>query len=155
MDTSPEPGTGVTIGGMRVRYLARSDATGDAIGIYAVTLAARSPGAGLHRHARLTEAFEVHEGALTLRLNDRDVTAGPGEFVLVRPGEPHAFANRGDAPVRFTLTFTPALRREGFFEGLAALAREGRLQDEPAMRALMAAYDQEPLAGFAGWSEVG
>ena len=155
MDTTPEPGTGVTIGGMRVRYLARSDATGDAIGIYAVTLAARSPGAGLHRHARLTEAFEVHEGALTLRLNDRDVTAGPGEFVLVRPGEPHAFANRGDAPVRFTLTFTPALRREGFFEGLAALAREGRLRDEPAMRALMAAYDQEPLAGFAGWSEVG
>lgn len=151
MDTSPEPGTGATIGGMRVRYLARSDATG----IYAVTLAARSPGAGLHRHARLTEAFEVHEGALTLRLNGRDVTAGPGEFVLVRPGEPHAFANRGDAPVRFTLTFTPALRREGFFEGLAALAREGRLQDEPAMRALMAAYDQEPLAGFAGWSEVG
>ncbi len=48
----PEPGTGATIGGMQVRYLARSDATGDAIGIYAVTLAARSPGAGLHRHAR-------------------------------------------------------------------------------------------------------
>ncbi|TNC11083.1 cupin domain-containing protein [Methylobacterium terricola] len=155
MDITPEPGTGVTIGGMRVRYLARSDSTGDAIGIYAVTLAARSPGAGLHRHARLTEAFEVHDGALTLRLGERDVTAGPGDFVLVRPGEPHAFANRGDTPVRFTLTFTPALHREGFFEGLAALAAEDRLRDEGAMRALMAAYDQEPLAGFAGWSEVG
>ncbi|OAS24471.1 cupin domain-containing protein [Methylobacterium platani] len=155
MDTSPEPGTGVTIGGMRVRYLARSDATGDAIGIYAVTLAARSPGAGMHRHARLTEAFEVHDGTLTIRLNDRDVTAGAGDFVLVRPGEAHAFANRGDEPVRFTLTFTPALRREGFFEGLAALAAEDRLRDEGAMRALMEAYDQEPLAGFGGWSEAG
>ncbi|AWN54182.1 cupin domain-containing protein [Methylobacterium sp. 17Sr1-1] len=155
MDTPSEPGTGVTIGGMQVRYLARSDATHDAIGIYGMTLAPRSPGAGLHRHARLTEAFEVHEGALTLRLNDRDVTVGPGGFVLVRPGEPHAFANRGIEPVRFTLTFTPALRREGFFEGLAALATEDRLRDEGAMRALMAAYDQEPLAGFAGWSEFG
>lgn len=155
MNTAPEPGTGVTIGGMQVRYLARSDATGDAIGIYAITLAPHSPGAGLHRHTRLTEAFEVHEGALTLRLGDRDVTAGPGDFVLVRPGEPHAFANRGDVPVRFTLTFAPALQREGFFEGLAALAAEDRLRDEGAMRALMAAYDQEPLAGFAGWSGAG
>jgi len=155
MDTNPEPGTGVTIGGMQVRYLARGDVTGDAIGIYAITLAPHSPGAGLHRHARLTEAFEVHAGALTLRLGERDVTAGPGDFVLVRPGIAHAFANRGDEPVRFTLTFTPALRREGFFEGLAALAAEDRLRDEGAMRALMAAYDQDPLAGFAGWSEVG
>lgn len=155
MDTTPEPGTGVTIGGMQVRYLARSDATDDAIGIYGMTLAPHSPGAGLHRHARLTEAFEVHAGALALRLGERDVTVGPGGFVLVRPGEPHAFANRRNEPVRFTLTFTPALRREGFFEGLAALAAEDRLRDEGAMRALMAAYDQEPLAGFAGRSEVG
>ncbi|WP_407523504.1 cupin domain-containing protein [Methylobacterium oryzisoli] len=155
MDSPPGPHDGVTIGRMQVRYLARSEATDDALGIYGMSLAPRSPGAGLHRHAVLTEAFEVHEGTLSLRLGEREVALGPGGFLLVRPGEPHAFANRGDRPVRFTLTFTPALRREGFFEGLAALAQAGRLGDGQAMRELMAAYDQEPLAGFAGWSEVG
>ena len=154
MDTPPAAREGVTIGRMQVRYLARSDATDDALGIYAMTLAPRSPGAGLHRHAVLTEAFEVHEGTLSLQLGERAVALGPGGFLLVRPGQPHAFANRGDEPVRFTLTFTPALRREGFFEGLAALAHAGRLGDAQAMRDLMSAYDQEPLAGFSGWSAV-
>ena len=68
MDTPPAAREGVTIGRMQVRYLARSDATDDALGIYAMTLAPRSPGAGLHRHAVLTEAFEVHEGTLSLQL---------------------------------------------------------------------------------------
>jgi mannose-6-phosphate isomerase-like protein (cupin superfamily) len=141
---------------MQVRYLARSDATDDALGIYAMTPAPRSPGAGLHRHAVLTEAFEVHEGTLSLQLGERAVALGPGGFRLVRPGQPHAFANRGDEPVRFTLTFTPALRREGFVEGLDALvAQAGRVGDAQAMRNLMAACDQEPLAGFSGRSAAG
>ncbi len=56
--------------------------------------------------------------------------------------------------MRFTLSFAPALGREGFFEGLARLAAAGRLSDRAAMADLMARYDQEPLAGFAAWSEV-
>ncbi|WP_336489869.1 cupin domain-containing protein [Methylobacterium nigriterrae] len=147
-------GESVRIGGMRVTYLARSRSTHDAMGIYAVSLAPHSPGAGLHRHAVLTETFEVHEGTLSLRIDGRDLDAGAGDFVLIPPGQPHAFANRGDRPVRFTLSFTPALAREGFFEGLAKLAAQGRLSDEDAMERLMRRYDQEPLEGFGGWSEI-
>ncbi len=144
----------VMIGGMRVHYLARSGATRDALGIYRVELAPRSPGAGLHRHARLTETFEVHTGRLTVRIEGHTLELGPGDFVLIPPDQPHAFANRGDEPVRFTLSFTPALAREGFFEGLAELAAADRLGDEAAMDALMARYDQEPLEGFSGWSSI-
>ncbi|MEL6063755.1 MULTISPECIES: cupin domain-containing protein [unclassified Methylobacterium] len=140
------------IGGMRVTYLARSDATADAIGIYRVEMDPRTPGAGLHRHARLTETFAVEAGSLALHLDGTDIDLGPGDFTLVQPGRPHAFANRGDQPVRFTLSFTPALAREGFFEGLANLAAAGRLSDAAAMEHLMLRYDQEPLAGFDGWS---
>ncbi len=144
----------VTIGGMKVHYLARSTATRDALGIYRIELAPRTPGAGLHRHARLTETFEVHAGRLALRIEGHSLELGPGDFVLIPPGQPHAFCNRGDAPVCFTLSFTPALGREGFFEGLAALAAEDRLSDEAAMDDLMGRYDQEPLEGFAGWSSL-
>ncbi|MBE7203501.1 MAG: cupin domain-containing protein [Parafilimonas terrae] len=144
----------VAIGGMRVTYLARSDATADAIGIYRVEMDPRTPGAGLHRHARLTETFAVEAGALALHLDGTDLDLGPGDFALVRPGQPHGFANRGDQPVRFTLSFAPALAREGFFEGLAELAAAGRLSDAEAMEDLMLRFDQEPLAGFDGWSAL-
>lgn len=147
-------GESLTIGGMRVTYLARSGATRDAIGIYGLVLAPRSAGAGLHRHKILTETFHVHEGRLSLRIEGRDLDLGPRDFVLIPPGQPHAFANRGDVPVSFTLSFTPALSREGFFEGLAALSAEGRLGDEDAMEELMRGYDQEPLEGFGGWSAL-
>ena len=112
----------------------------------------RTPGAGLHRHARLTETFAVESGALALHLDGTDIDLGPGDFAMVRLGRPHAFANRGDQPVRFTQSFTPALAREGFFEGLADLTAAGRLSDAEAMEHLMLPYDQEPLAGFDGWS---
>ena len=142
------------IGGMHATYLARSDATADAIGIYRVTMDPRTPGAGLHRHARLTETFAVEAGTLILHLDGTDIDLGPGDFALVRPGTPHAFANRGDEAVRFTLSFAPALAREGFFEGLADLAAAGRLSEAEAMEDLMLRYDQEPLAGFEGWSAL-
>jgi mannose-6-phosphate isomerase-like protein (cupin superfamily) len=149
------PGPDAQIGRMRVFYLARSDETADALGIYRIAMDPRSPGAGLHRHARLTETFSVETGRLALHVDGTDHDLGPGDFALVPPGVAHAFANRGDQPVRFTLSFAPALGREGFFEGLARLAAEGRLADQAAMTDLMARYDQEPLAGFAGWSAVG
>lgn len=147
-------GANAVIGGMRISYLARSDETADGLGIYRVAMDPRTPGAGLHRHARLTETFSVEAGRLALRVADTDHDLGPGDFALIPPGVPHAFANRGDQPLRFTLSFAPALGREGFFEGLARLAAEGRLADQAAMTDLMARYDQEPLAGFAGWSDV-
>ena len=149
------PGPDAVIGGMRVFYLARSDETADGLGIYRVEMDPRSPGAGLHRHARLTETFSVEAGRLALRAGGTDHDLGPGDFALIPPGVAHAFANRGDRPVRFTRSFAPALGREGFFEGLARLAAAGRLSDRAAMTDLMARYDQEPLAGFAGWSEAG
>jgi quercetin dioxygenase-like cupin family protein len=142
------------IGGMRVTYLARSDETADALGIYRVDMDPRTPGAELHRHARLTETFAIESGRLSLHVDGTDHDLGPGDFALIPPGIAHAFANLGDRPVRFTLSFAPALGREGFFEGLARLAAEGRLSDQVAMTDLMARHDQEPLAGLAGWSTV-
>jgi len=147
-------GRTVSAGRMTVEYLATSDLTDDAIGIYLLTLAPHSPGAGPHFHERMTEAFHVHSGTLSMMVDGAPIEATPGDFVLVRPGTVHAFANKGDAPAVFTLTFTPALAREGFFEGMAALADADRMDDKEAMLALMAKFDQVPVDGIGGWSDA-
>jgi mannose-6-phosphate isomerase-like protein (cupin superfamily) len=143
----------LSAGGMTVTYKVTSDRTGDALGVYEITLAAQSPGAGLHFHDVLIEVFHVLSGTLSMTLDGRAVEAGPGCFVHVPPKVVHSFHNRGETPVRFVLTFAPALSREGFFEGLAALSREGRLGDAAAMREVMAKYDQTPIRGVEGWSQ--
>lgn len=147
-------GRAVHAGGMTVEYLATSDRTDDAIGIYRIVLAPASPGAGPHYHDRMTETFEVHAGTLAMIVDGVAVDAGPGDFVLIPPGVVHAFANRGDVPAVFTLSFTPALGREGFFEGMARLSDADRLDDTDAMLALMAGYDQVPVDGIAGWTQA-
>ncbi|MGE4291684.1 MAG: cupin domain-containing protein [Desulfovibrio sp.] len=66
-----------------------------------------------HKHDTEDEMFYVLEGALTMRLRDRDVRVGPGEFIVIPSGvehmpvcpaetkimliEPKATVNTGDA----------------------------------------------------------
>jgi mannose-6-phosphate isomerase-like protein (cupin superfamily) len=50
----------------------------------------------------------VLEGELTFTVDTADVLAGPGTFVLVPPGVPHTFANRGSAAVRLINVHSPA-----------------------------------------------
>lgn len=67
------------------------------------TLPAHQFGAVLHYHRELTESFYILEGHLSFRLDDQELNAGPGSFVLVPPGTHHAFANLTDGPVRFIM----------------------------------------------------
>ncbi len=144
-------GKHVIIGNTVVEYLSTSPLTDDAMGIYRVMIAPRSPGAGLHYHQRMTETFEIQKGTLSIMLDGKSVEAKEGDFVLVSPGCVHGFANRGQVPVVFTLSFTPALAREGFFEGLAKLVG-GQELDKDAMLALMEKYDQIPVEGVEAWN---
>jgi mannose-6-phosphate isomerase-like protein (cupin superfamily) len=65
------------------------------------TMPAKQSGVPLHYHRNVIEYFFVISGELWMRVGDQEVTAGPGSFILVNPGAPHAFANRTDSPVRF------------------------------------------------------
>jgi hypothetical protein len=57
----------------------------------------------------------------------RTVIAGPGDTVVVPPGDFHKFANAGDEPAVVRVTVEPALRMEQLFETVANLAEEGRI----------------------------
>jgi len=61
-----------------------------------------------HVHEREDDAFYILEGEMTFVLENREVSAGPGTFVLVPPGVEHAFRNDGEVPVRMLNIHAPA-----------------------------------------------
>jgi mannose-6-phosphate isomerase-like protein (cupin superfamily) len=99
------PGEGHHVG--NVEFLARSADT-PRFNLSVLTVHPQRTGPPMHTHADEDDAFYVLEGELTFLLGDDEVTAGAGTFVLVRPGAPHTFANRTDAPVRAVNVHAPA-----------------------------------------------
>lgn len=60
----------------------------------------------LHVQPHEDETFHVLEGHMTVHVDGAEVTAGPGETVLVPRGTPHAL--RADAPTRCLVLDVPA-----------------------------------------------
>ena len=56
-------------------------------------------GPGLHKHP-YEEVFIVQEGRGSFTVGDEELEAGPGDILIVPAGEPHAFVNSGDGPLR-------------------------------------------------------
>ena len=103
-----EPGQGQRLG--NVEFLARTTDT-PFFNLGIVTL---RPGEGVERHVHRAEddSMLVLEGTLSVTLGDQDegdrqVDAGPGTFVLIPDGTPHAIVNRGPGDVRFLNVHSP------------------------------------------------
>jgi len=107
------PGEGKHV--YNVEFLATSDDT-PRFNLGIITLQPRRDGPELHVHEGEDDSFYILEGELTFLVEEDEVVAGPGTFVLVPPGIRHTFANRGDAVVRMVNVHAPA----GFDLRLAA-----------------------------------
>lgn len=108
-----QPGEGHRVG--NVEFLARTQDT-PRFNLSLITIQPHRDGPPIHQHAAEDDSFYMLEGELTFVVDDEEVIAGPGTFVLVPPGVPHTFANRGDEPARFANVHAPAgfdLRLEG------------------------------------------
>jgi mannose-6-phosphate isomerase-like protein (cupin superfamily) len=81
---------------------------------------------GQHIHPKQEERFEVVEGTMRFRMGRKRVVAGPGEVVVVPPGQKHDFANAGDEDALVRVEVQPALRMEELFETAVGLAQDGR-----------------------------
>ena len=66
-----------------------SDESNGAYSLIESTVSPRFGGFKPHVHRRMTAAFDVLEGTVTYRLDERTVTATLGSFVLVPPGVVH------------------------------------------------------------------
>jgi mannose-6-phosphate isomerase-like protein (cupin superfamily) len=99
------PGEGHRVS--NVEFLARSRDT-PRFNLGVITIKPHRDGPELHVHDEEDDSFYMLEGELVFTVDGDEVVAGPGTFVLVPPGVPHTFANRGDAIARFVNVHAPA-----------------------------------------------
>src|SRR4051812_35302023 len=116
--------------GLRGRFIP----SGDPTVLIGETWVAPGAGAGpLHRHLHQSERFEIHGGAITVRLGRTRHVLKEGDTFTIPVGAPHTFSNHTEAEAHIRTYFSPPLRLEAFFGELAAaggrpgLAQAGRL----------------------------
>ena len=97
--------------------------------------------APLHVHHEDDEAWYVLEGALRVRLGDRDVDVRAGGAVIAPRGTPHTYWNPDPGATRYLLVMTPRIR--DLIHAIHAM--EARSDD--AMRAVFEAH----AGTYLGW----
>lgn len=65
--------------------------------------------APMHLHHNDDEAWYVLEGALCVRVGDKDVEASAGSAVFVPRGTPHTYWNPGPGLLRYLLVMSPQI----------------------------------------------
>jgi mannose-6-phosphate isomerase-like protein (cupin superfamily) len=99
------PGEGVRTG--NVEFLGLSEHS-PRLNVSVITMAPGAHGPGLHSHADEDDSFYVLDGELVFILEEGDVRAPEGTFVLVPPGVEHSFRNPLDRPTRVLNIHAPA-----------------------------------------------
>jgi mannose-6-phosphate isomerase-like protein (cupin superfamily) len=99
------PGGGVRFG--NVEFLGLSEHS-PRLNVSVITMAPNADGPESHVHAEEDDVFYVLDGELTFELDEGDVAAPTGTFVLVPPSVKHTFRNALDRPTRVLNIHTPA-----------------------------------------------
>jgi quercetin dioxygenase-like cupin family protein len=82
-------------------------------------------GAPWHIHSREDEYFYVLQGAIVVHLEEEHYEAGPGSFVFLPRGIPHAWDVAGESATLLMMT-VPAMLEEFLRDFHAAATREDR-----------------------------
>ena len=86
-----------------------------------------------HIHPRQEERFEVISGTLRGKAAGKELTAGPGEKVVVPAGTPHVWWSTGDDELHALVELRPALSAEAFFETFFGLAQDGKVSPKTGL----------------------
>jgi len=104
----------------------------------------------LHRHLEEDEMFYLLSGTARFQCGGQDLTAGPGDFVLLPVGLPHTFVVGPDEPLHVLQITTPS----GFEEFMAEVSEPARqrclpgpAQVDPAALGHAAARHQVEILG--------
>ena len=120
---------GLDVLGQRVTFLDDPEDTGDALFMYEV----RSPAGGMvPAHTEKNhEAFYVTEGSFEITLDGETATYGPGDFLCIAPGVPHAFSNPGPGEASMVVTVSPGAQHKRFFEATGEPLDPGVMPELP------------------------
>ncbi|WP_372408388.1 cupin domain-containing protein [Streptomyces luteireticuli] len=120
-ETTSDPSSVMTL-------LADADATGGQLTSYRSRFAKGAVGAPAHFHTRASELFFVLDGALRVLVDEEVTVLHAGDFLVVPPHTPHAFAAAPGHEADVLFVFTPGLPR---FDYLRLLGRVMRGEADP------------------------
>ncbi|MER5574971.1 cupin domain-containing protein [Streptomyces massasporeus] len=120
-ETTRDPSSVMTL-------LADSGNTGGRLTAYRSTFTEGAVGAPAHLHTEASEMFYVIDGALQVLVGEEITVLRAGDFLLVPPNTPHAFAAAPGATADVLFVFTPGAGR---FDYLRLLGRVMRGEADP------------------------
>jgi mannose-6-phosphate isomerase-like protein (cupin superfamily) len=144
----PDDGEAIQIGPIRMRILEDGSTTDHRLGVGEITLPPHTSGPPQHRHARHDEGFYVVAGTAQFTVGEKTYDAPAGTLVMVPPGAPHTFANRGDETAVLLNTFTPDLYVQ-YFRDLRDMIAGGQELTPEATIAALSRYATIPATTFA------
>ncbi|KOX25010.1 MULTISPECIES: cupin domain-containing protein [unclassified Streptomyces] len=115
-ETTADPSSVMTL-------LADSGATGGRLTSYRSSFAKGAVGAPAHFHTRASEMFFVLGGSLQVLVGEELTVLERGDFLLVPPHTPHAFAAAPGAEADVLFVFTPGADRFDYLRLLGRVAR--------------------------------
>src|SRR5215475_9523668 len=144
----PAAGEKIQLGPITMRIVEDGSTTGHRLGIGEITIPPGTEGPPQHRHAAHDEGFYVVSGTATFTVGEQVYDAPAGTLVMVPPGAPHTFANRGGEPAVILNTFTPDLY-VAYFRDMGEYFASGQPFDPAANAAIMGRYGTEPATDYA------
>lgn len=92
-----------------------SEQTLGALGLYTMNYLAGGKGAEPHFHKKMTEIFNVLEGAVSFLINGKWQDVEAGGTLIIPTMTVHAFKPLSDRNCKIQILFTPNMKREDFF----------------------------------------
>jgi len=116
---SPDSGQQISLGGTLHNFKLKS---GDTSGQFALMEGTVNPGVLVipHLHTHEDELMIGVEGQVGLRVGDQEFKVGPGTYVFIPRGTPHAMWNSSDQPAKGITIFSPG-GLENYFAEMGAV----------------------------------
>ena len=130
------------LGIIKLRLLVGADQTKGIFALGEFSGAQSGPWTVPHIHQKTEESFYVLDGDFTFTLNEEEVKAGPGSFILVPRGTVHLM-RAAPGGGRFLTLWTPG-GAEAMFKELSRMPADS-LRDPEVRRAISARYDSLPV----------
>lgn len=134
----------IRLPGILLRVLLDGPTTGAGVTMFEMDVL---PGGAMpvpHYHLGFDEVMHGVSGTLRVSVDAQAVELGAGETLVIKAGEVHAFANRGDQPATVLCTLSPGVFGVEYFREFRELLGSGGPPDPAKAIEVMTRYGLVP-----------
>ena len=137
----------IHVGQLSIRYIVDGSATAS-LGMFELTVPARSNVPPPHSHTHNEECVYVLEGTLRYTVDGETRDLRPGETMRTPRGAVHAFSNPFSETARALIVLSPDIGAQ-YFHDVATVVNAGGPPDKAALVTVMARYGLLPAPANA------